>query len=128
MNLKDFIFPILGAIIVGAMVHYYWPRIETKTEIHTVVQNHTITRTIERPDGSKETTINSTTSMAQDRQKKATIYKPNWHLSVATLSPIGLRLEPKYQIEVQRRILGPAYVGALLSTKHEVGLSIGLEF
>jgi uncharacterized membrane protein YhiD involved in acid resistance len=135
MNFKSLFFPALAAIVAGLLVHYFLPRIETKTvtQTRTVVQTdvRTITKIVERPDGTKETTIDSTDRSTKNasKSKVSTKYSTkNWHISAAYLTDFTAKEVPVYQIEAQMRILGPFYAGALLSSEHKVGLVIGLEF
>lgn len=135
MNLKSLIFPTLAATIAGLLVHYYLPRIETKvvTKTETIVQNNvrTITKIIERPDGSKETVIDSVDKSTVDKTKSKTSTKfaqKNWHISGSILTNFKAKNVPEYQIEAQKRILGPFYIGALLSSEQKVGLVIGFEY
>lgn len=129
---SKYLFPALGATLLALLVHYYWPKIETKTVVQTkiVTLNHTVTRIVQRPDGSRETTIDSTTNSTATAKNTSVQFKaPNWHVSAAAVKKLDSWTNaPVYQLAVERRILGPIYIGALLSTQREVGLSIGLEF
>lgn len=135
MNFKSLLFPALAATVTGLLVHYYLPRIETKvvTKTETIVQNNvrTITRIVERPDGSKETTIDSTDKSTVDKTKSKTATKlvqKNWQISAQALASIKHLNAPEYAINVQKRLLGPFYAGLLAADSGRVGISLGFEF
>lgn len=125
---------LISAIISGAVVNYYFPKITTKTVettkevVRTDIQ--TVVHTVTLPNGA----VDSTTTIVDHTQKVDTSKNiavvnatKDWLVSGSYSTSIHT-LEPIYGLQVNRRILGPAYVGALLNNKGEVGLSIGLEF
>lgn len=130
---------ILAVVIAStvAVTRYYFPRIETQTidVIKEVIRTdvHTITRVVEKPDGTKETIIDHTDKSVENKDEKHSDTKfasKNWQMSgSASLDYTELtRLEPVYGIQVQRRILGPFYLGALADTSKKIGVSVGMEF
>lgn len=134
MKISNFLIPVLGAIVAGALVRYYWPRIETKTIVETVTKNRTITRIVKRPNGVTVTEIDSTTS-ATKSSIKLTHKAPQWRVGLlATMPTDGSnkatrpgRYMPQYGIEVQKRLVGPLYAGILYVHPY-IGAQIGLEF
>lgn len=132
MNLKSLVLPVLGAIVISALVRYYWPRIETKTVTQTKVveTTRTITKIVKHKDGTEETLIDSTTNSVATKDRTATkaAVVSNWHTSLSAAKKFDDFEATRAQISIERRILGPIWAGALLSTNHEVGLIIGLEF
>jgi hypothetical protein len=125
---------LLSAAVGAALAYWLYPRVEVQTEIkeRTVVQNdiRTIIRTVERPDGTKETVKevvdNSTQQMSKDFTAKVA-KKPQWILTAgagSALSPI----EVIYSASVARRVIGPIFAGAYGRTDGELGLTVGLEF
>jgi hypothetical protein len=56
--------------------------------------------------------------------------KPDWMISALASSNMKdiKSLQPDYGISVQRRILGPVYLGAFGITNKQVGLSVGFQF
>lgn len=125
---------LLSAIVSAAFTQYYFPKIQTKTVettkevVRTDVQ--TVIKTVTHPGGDTESTttiIDHTQRIETAKKTDVTITKKDW-LVAASYSTSIHTLEPIYGVQVNRRILGPAYIGALLNNKGEVGLSIGLEF
>ncbi len=125
---------IITAAASVAVTRFYFPQIQTKTVETTkeVIHNDvkTIIKTVTEPNG----TTTSTTTIEDHTQKidtskklDITTTRKDWLVSGSYSTDLH-KLEPIYGLQVNRRILGPAYVGALLNTKGEVGLSIGLEF
>lgn len=125
----------VAAFIAGAAAaKYWWPTVQTRTEVQTqeVVRNdiRTVTRTIVKQDGSQET-VQETIDKSQrsDTSKSVAVVtaRKDWFVALSIGSQI---LDPKlqYGLHVNRRILGPAYVGAYGRTDGELGLQIGLEF
>ena len=56
-NLKPVLTALLAGVLIGAaLIHFLYPRFEERTEFkdREVVKYRTITRTIQRPDGTKE--------------------------------------------------------------------------
>lgn len=124
----------VSAAISAAATKFYFPNIQSKTvEIEKeVIKNNVVTvvRTVERPDGTKETTSETTDrTVKKDTSTKEaiTIARKDWLVS-ASVGTKFTRLEPIYGVLAQRRILGPIYVGASVTTDKTVGVSVGLEF
>lgn len=135
MNLKSLIFPALAATAAGLLVHYYLPRIETKTVVQTkvVVQNdvRTITKIVERPDGSKETvteTVDRSTKDSTASKTELKMARKDWQISAQALASIKHLDAPEYAVNVQKRLLGPLYAGLLVANSGRVGISLGFEF
>ena len=114
----------------------YFPRVETRNvEIEKEVLRtdvKTITRIIERPDGTKETVEEKVDkSVKQETStKESTVFKKNnWKTDVfARVKSLDVS-NPLYDIHVSRRILeSPAFVGVKVSTDKSIGVSIGIEF
>lgn len=135
MNNRTIIGLCLSLCIATFIItRYYFPKIETNTVettkevIHTDIK--TVVHTVTSPDGTTDTTtVTEDHTIKKDSSNKTSIvYKqPDWLVSASVQSNYLLE-PPAYGIQVQRRILGPFYIGALLTTKHEVGLSLGFEF
>jgi hypothetical protein len=90
--------------------------IETKTYDNSVIeitQNGTI-------DTNKETTLDKST-------EKVVEYKKNdWMVSLGVKTDLGF--VPAYGITVDRRIIGPFYLGAFAFTDQSFGLKVGISF
>ena len=88
----------------------------------------TIVKEIIKADGSKEiiTTIVDKSKENKESVKTVTISKSDWHASIAALTPNVKDIY--YQVHVERRVLGDIYVGGLINTNKQFGISVGMEF
>ncbi len=125
---------LVSAVVGAAASLYYFPQIETKNVEVTkeVVKTDikTIIKTVKAPDGTTETTTTiEDHSVKTGTDKRTSVeYRPkDWHVSGSVYSGLPLT-NPYYGVHIERRIFGPFYVGGLLSTKGDVGLSVGFEF
>lgn len=112
----------------------------TKVVTKTVIETHTVevvhhdvqTVTVESPDGTKTTTVvdKSVDTTKQDTEQSTLKVvengKPQWKIS-AQFSPKYPRYEYLYGVQVERRILGPIFVGGFGNLDHTLGLSVGVE-
>jgi type II secretory pathway pseudopilin PulG len=111
---------------------------QTVTQVVTQIQEHvhTVTHTVVQPNGIKDITTvtdnNSTENKDSDTKSSSstitTYSKPQWRaqgLAGLNLSNVST---PIYGLGVERRILGPIFVGAYGKTNSEAGLSLSLEF
>lgn len=136
MNYRSLIFPTLLVLSTAALTRYYWPRIETKTVIQrqVVVKKdiRTVTRVVERKDGTKETiidTVDRSTETKQSSKEVVALAKSQWLVAATAVQDIDSRLlKPALGVHVQRRILGPFFAGVMANSRREMGLSIGAEF
>lgn len=131
---KNVVVVLVVAALSVAVTKYYWPRVETKTvEVTKEVLKtdvRTVVKIVEKPDGSKETTteIVDHSSKESSKSKESVKYtQKDWMVS-ASASTKFTNIEPIYGAQVQRRILGPIYMGVVASTDKMVGVSVGLEF
>lgn len=112
---------------------------ETKEIVKTVevVKHDTTTKTheVKHPDGTVETdttVVNRDTDISgtSSKSESKTIVdntKPQW--KVSGLAGYNFSTYEKvYGAEVDRRILGPIFVGAWGNTQHTGGLSVSIEF
>lgn len=145
MNWKTQVIILLAMTGIGYGAGRYLQPAEIKTEVKEVVKEvevvkhdvKTVTDTVERPDGTKEThTV--TEDHTVDRTKKDSTkdsttvidsLKPQWR--VEAMAGTGLHdfgLNPTYIVGAQRRILGPFSAGIWGSNKQEIGISVSFEF
>jgi hypothetical protein len=135
MNLK---YVLILMVIVAAgsagLTRFYFPQVQLKqVEVsHDVIHNQiqTVIKTVKEKDGTEVTTQvitdNSTKSAFQQntlQQNKQT----QWMFDVGARTNFTDH-EIVYDIQAQRRILGPFFLGAKASTDHSVGVSVGMEF
>lgn len=125
----------MSALIGGAIAYKLLPaKIEVKTEIkeHEVTQNHivTVTHEVTKPDGTKEIITTTTDNSVEHKDKQIEIQKSSpkdWFLT-AGVARESLTSDNIYQISVNRRILGPLYIGGSFNTEKQLGLNLGMEF
>lgn len=123
----------IGAIIGALIIWYAFPRVETQVKIETKVVTEYKTRIVER--WTKDQNGNETHDRMEETSgsiesgsiASKSVAKPNWHLGVQaglTTSLDGV----KYGVRLERRIVGPVFLGGYATTNKEAGISLGLEF
>ena len=127
---------LVGALIVGLLAgayitKSYFPEVkEVQTEKEIIKTDvKIITRVVERPDGSKETIIETTdrTVKREDKNFTKTENKAkNVKASLIAKYSFAQKKED-YGILLEKRILGPVFIGVYGDTSKQVGLSIGME-
>lgn len=125
---------VLASAIVGGVIERgVSKKDETKTVEKEVVKNKIITKIVEKyhMDGSVDRDIVIDDGSVIERDKKTDIIiasKPSdWYIHGSA----GIRahyLERVYSLGVDRRILGPIWLGIYGNTQEEVGLRIGMQF
>jgi hypothetical protein len=135
MNYKQLI--VYTAVIVVATVvatKYYFPSIEEKIRIEEkeVIKRDVVTRIVEiiKPDGSKETQteiIDRTKEKITKEFESLKIQKKDWFIAGGASLNIN-DVTPVYNFQVNRRVLGPFYIGASVNTRKDIGVLIGFEF
>lgn len=111
-------------------------KVETKIKEVEVIKHDikTVTHTVTKPDGSTDTTIVQVDKSTEDKSKESqtTISnaKPNWLISATAGKSEGrdLLTNPTYGLVVQKRFMGPIYLGAYGNNNKEFGLALGMEF
>ena len=93
----------------------------------------TVTKEVTRPDGSKEvvTTTTDTSVEKKDKQLESIISKPvekQWFITAGASKDLSAFEKTIYQASVNRRILGPLYLGIQANTNQEIGINVGMEF
>lgn len=134
MNTRNVvILMVLVAAASAGITRYYFPQLEFKnTEtVKEVVRNdvRTIVKEVTRPDGTKETVTETTDkSVKKESSTSETIIsaKPQWMFDIGARA--NSSREIFYDLQVQRRIAGPFFLGAKASTDKTIGVSIGMEF
>lgn len=135
MGLKTvLILCLISAALAAAITEQFFPKTRTVEVQHDVIHNdiQTIVKTVKLPSGE----IDSTTTIVDHTKRvdtdtrtaiSATI-PPNWFVAVNANVIKTDFVTPAYGVQVNRRILGPIFVGAQLNTRGEYGLSLGMEF
>ncbi len=132
--LRNGILLVLIIAIIGGFLHYYSGQVSEKTEVvnkDTIKKDVvTVTKEIVKPDGTKETTTVTTDTSTEKKSEKditTSAAKSQWLVAVGVNRTIDTP-DLIYNLHVQRRILGPLFVGANVDTRKTVGVSIGMEF
>lgn len=116
---------LLSAAAGGGLMYRFNPP-QTKTE--TVIRDRIVTHTVvKRADGTVESDTTKTEDK-QERQNQVVVApaKPDWHISAG--SELDRTLVPSYRAQVDRRILGPIFIGGSISTRGAIGVNLGFEF
>jgi hypothetical protein len=131
MPFKPVLFTAIVSFCAGAAIcHYFYPPKEISTT-RDVVQTRVVTVVQERklPDGTTETSTTTTDNSTRANTSESTkpVPQSNWHISAGA----GLALQglvPTYSFSVQRRVLGPFFLGATYTTPGTGLITIGVEF
>lgn len=134
----------------------YKDRVVEKVVYQQVAKKHevvkTITKYIERPDGTKEKTVEEVAETKEEQHTQSESQKdqqtevkkevetkvetevkysekpalPNWHVGATVgLTPL---LTPVYGGQIDRRIIGPVFVGVRIDSNPSASLYVGMEF
>jgi hypothetical protein len=124
---------VIGLVGYASGRYLQPPQIKEVVKTVEVVKHDTTTIIKERkkPDGSSETDttiINHDTDISSSKDSKVTsILPPQW--KVQGQYGYDFRdLRPVYGAAVDRRIIGPIFIGVWGNTNHTAGLSASLEF
>jgi hypothetical protein len=120
-----------GASLFYAGMQYCDYLVDSKTE--TVVKEKTlwkergVTKILERPDGSKETTIveKREKKSKSDAKRVVKINKRMWNVGLS--QSLSLKT-PVYSLGVQRRVFKDIFIGAYARTDKEFGVSLRFDF
>ena len=145
MNTTTKIALVLGAL-AGAFAfgRYSAPeKVKTEIKVETKIEKvevvRTVTKIVERPDGTKETIIeedketNTETDITKEKSKEVIIARSRLNISIlAGAQPKlfqGVSLGPiVYGASVTKEIIGPVTAGAWALSDFSVGVSLGLNF
>lgn len=116
---------VIGALCVGiALGYFYAPKPATRDRETQVTRTVTKIRRVEVPGQTvTETIIVGEGRSTRERTKEAA----KWHVSGGVATRFD-RLPPTYEAAVERRVLGPFFVGAYAQTSGAVGVRLGMEF
>ena len=117
-----------GSFLAGQHVANKVKQIEI-IEVEKILQRErTVTRIVERPDGTKETVIDNRVETETDRSSTNKVTKQSdWAVSVM-YAPAVFKQEQEYGLAVTRRVLGNLFAGVYGRSDSEFGLSLRYEF
>lgn len=141
MNTRTIVIISILALAGSFALGRYLSPEKTKTVTSTVevekivVQTvHSVTKIIERPDGTKETVIvantktdSKTNEESQTDSKEVTKSKDKLIISVLAGMQLPLNGQLIYGAEISKNLLGPLRMGLFAMTDRKVGISLGLE-
>jgi len=135
MDIKKILVISLASLALGVYLgkKFTPPVVETKEVTKDVIQHDvvTVTKEVIRPDGTKEV-LTTSTDKSQEKKEKVEVktvaqLPPNWHIS-ASLERASLTSTNIYALQVERRILGPAFLSLRVNTDKVIGIGVGYEF
>lgn len=123
---------LIAVIVTAGVSHYYYPLTKTIEVEREVIKNNivTVTHTVKEKDGRVDiitTTTDKSQKIESNTKTKSINLQTNWLVSGLYETDIHA-LQPTYGLQVNRRILGPVFISAVLNTKGSVGLGLGFEF
>lgn len=110
---------------------------EKREEIREVIKyrdrTKTITKIIERPDGTKETIIKEDKDVSNDIDKARKLLeivtnKPGYSVSLSAGLSGDFKINPIYTLGVDRRVFSGLFAGLYGRTDGEFGVSLRYEF
>ncbi len=127
------ILSVILCVVTFVTTRYYFPQVETKTEVveKEVVRTdiRTIVKEIVKPDGTKEKIteiIDKTKRTDESKKTDIKIAKKDWHVSVLHTRNVSEN-ESGYTLNVSRRQLGPWYLtGSVGRIGNDTNLGIGI--
>jgi hypothetical protein len=132
---------LIAAVLSAGLTRYYFPRVTVQTKVEVqkdVTQDNikTIVQTMKLPSGEIDTTSTTIDNTVHTDTQTQTDTLPqlypdqtkNWYVGL-TSSITGINFaNPAYGVQVNRRILGPLFIGGTVNTHGEFGVSVGMEF
>lgn len=122
---------VVGAVLGAALAIYLRPATIVEKEVQNEVVRKdvvTVIKEVVRPDGTKETSTTTTDKSKENKQNtivKAELPKrPDWLLSAG----YDLNKENSIELAVQRRIIGPVFLGIGADQKGTVKALVTVEF
>lgn len=136
LNWKAFgIYTLVVVALSVSATKRLWPTVDTQVKIEEreVIRKdiQTIIKERTNPDGSteKETTIVDHSKESSTKKSEVIVHaKNNWFVAAGAESKLSNIENPRYKIEVNRRVLGDIFVGASANTEGMVGLQVGFQF
>lgn len=113
-----------------ALTRRYWPAYKVQTTTHETVVTKVVTKIkhVKTKDGTETTETEIVDTGREDRQRTDTVKPlPKWHASVGILSRFN-REAPNYELQLERRVLGPFGIGLSARTDGTLGAHLGMEF
>jgi hypothetical protein len=120
---------VIFALGVGVGRHSFPDKKTESQKQETDTEKTVINKETTKPDGTK---IKETITTDKKQEKKESLVvidykKTQWKVSGLAGYSFDSN-KPVYGIDVQRRVLGAAYIGAWGTTDKTVGISLGYEF
>jgi Glu-tRNA(Gln) amidotransferase subunit E-like FAD-binding protein len=134
--MKNLLITAAVALIIGfGLGSYLCPRVETQTvEVEKeVIRRDVVTEIVEviRPDGSKEvkTIVVDKSKEQKDSKSTVTVVAAKNYIGSVSAATRSIKFdEIVYTASIQKRIMGPFFLGGSASTDKQYGLIISMEF
>lgn len=123
---------VISMVVGGIIAKKYMPTIkEVQTEkVVTQTKVITVVKETKHPDGTTETETTTTdnSTKTEDRNDTKIIQQlmPQWHAGAGY--GINEARLPTYSAHIERRLLGPVWLGLRASTAKEYSVTASLEF
>ncbi len=120
-----FILTVLLSASGGYFLRQYTAPIETSTVEKIVNRDKivTVVRRVKNPDGTVVTDRRTEVDRNREKDIQKTVVVPkDW------LVGVGSTLDRTYSAQVQRRVLGPVFLGIQINTKQELVGTISVQF
>ena len=138
MSLRNvLILSVILCVVTFVTTRYYFPQVETRTEVveKEVVRTdvRTIIKEVVKADGTKEKTteiIDKTKRTDESKKTDVKLAKKDWHVSVLYTRNVSEN-QAGYTLNVSRRQLGPWFLtGSMgrIGNDTNLGIGIGMEF
>jgi dsRNA-specific ribonuclease len=131
--MKNYIIVAAISLLIGAIgVKFLFPTIKEKIvekEVEVIKKDvQTVIKEIIKPDGTKEivTVVTDKSQEKKESSKVTTVSKPDWNIGLGT--GIDKNKDEYYLALVQRRVIGELFVGAMATTKKDLGVVISYSF
>jgi hypothetical protein len=144
MTLKNSIIAGILLVLIGYATGRYLQPAQIETQIKEVIKEVevvkkdtvTVVHEVKRPDGTVEidtrtedkSVITTQTDKKTEQQSIITNIKPQWKASGLAAVDFNNDRRLTYGISVERRLLGPVFVGVQGYDNKMIGISVGLEF
>lgn len=125
---------LVVAVMSTALTKYYWPNVESKTQVveRQVIKTDVVTvvKEVTRVDGTKEIVTTTTDKTVKKEDTKATEVK----IAIKSKYIFGggivsnFKDKPDYEISAGMRIIGPIFGQVKYQTNGSIGASLLIEF
>jgi len=122
---------ITSAALASYATKRFYPDLKVEVVEKVVSKDKivTVTKEVVRPDGTRETDTTKVEDRVKVEDKKlvvAEVKEANWHITLG--SDFSLQGSQQFQLGIERRVLGPLFLGAYGRSDKSLGITLGFEF